>query len=233
MDETIHETAKIDKHVPDNLREVLTELPPISKNKLVQRQNLSKEMQENAKEFGFLKNAWQCLVASFFLEKNIKMNDYIRWCLDRGLIGTKCYRFLVYKKTQPFTHFFVSVTEIRRQCGADKSFSVIEETSKLNGNSAYGIHFINKSKFEDTLFIDEMKIEQKIKTLTSRSYNVAVDKYTKSTWRENKENDEPFVVGFVVLINARQRLLKRRYDFRGRITPPNFFRAKQMDRDSL
>ena len=27
--------------------------------------------------------------------------DYIKWCLEHGLVVTKCYQFLCYKKAQP------------------------------------------------------------------------------------------------------------------------------------
>ena len=119
-------------------------------------------MQEYAKEIGLMKNGWKCLVASYFGEKIMLTTDYIKWCLEHGLVVTKCYQFLCYKKAQPFKDFLDFVTENRRRGDVDKSLSVIAETSKLIGNSAYGIQLINKSKFQNTLFVDERKVDQKI-----------------------------------------------------------------------
>ena len=64
--------------------------------------------------------------------------------------------FFVTKKQQPFKDFLDFVTENRRR--GEKSLSVIAETSKLIGNSAYGIQLISKSKFQNTLFVDEKKL---------------------------------------------------------------------------
>ena len=160
--EKIYGIAEIDIRVPDGLKEFFKELPPIFKNTIVERQHLSAEMQDYAKEFGLMKNGWKCLVASYFGEKIMLSTDYIKWCLDHGLIVTKCYQFLCYNKAKPFMDFLNFVTENRRRGDADKSLSVIAETSKLIGNSAYGIQLINKAKFENTLFVDEKKVDQKV-----------------------------------------------------------------------
>ena len=88
-------------------------------------------MQDYAKEFGLMKNGWKCLVASYFGEKIMLSTDYIKWCLEHGLVATKCYQFLCYKKAQPFKDFLDFVTENRRRGDVDKSLSVIAETSKL------------------------------------------------------------------------------------------------------
>ena len=174
--EKVYGLAEIDIHVPDHLKEHFKELPPIFKNTTVERQHLSAEMQEYAKEFGLMKNGWKCLVASYFGEKIMLTTDYIKWCLEHGLVVTKCYQFLCYKKAQPFKDFLDFVTENRRRGDVDKSLSVIAETSKLIGNSAYGIQLINKSKFQNTLFVDERKVDQKINSPKCRTYDIVDEK---------------------------------------------------------
>ena len=53
LKEKVYGIAEIDIHVPDHLKEHFKELPPIFKNTTVERQHLSAEMQDYAKEFGF------------------------------------------------------------------------------------------------------------------------------------------------------------------------------------
>ena len=47
--------TEVDIHVPDYLNDFFEELPPVSKNKIIERRYLSAEMQEDAKEFGLMK----------------------------------------------------------------------------------------------------------------------------------------------------------------------------------
>ena len=232
--EKVYGIAEIDIHVPDHLKEHFKELPPIFKNTTVERQHLSAEMQDYAKEFGLMKNGWKCLVASYFGEKIMLSTDYIKWCLEHGLVVTKCYQFLCYKKAQPFKDFLDFVTENRRRGDVDKSLSVIAETSKLIGNSAYGIQLINKSKFQNTLFVDERKVDQKINSPKFRSYDIVDEKIYEINMAKRKiVHDEPILVGFTVLNNGKQRMLEFRYDFLGRIMRPRSFRAIEMDTDSF
>ena len=118
--EKVYELAEIDIHVPNHLKEHFKELPPIFKNTTVERKHLSAEMQDYAKEFGLIKNGSKCLVASYFGEKIMLSTDYIKWCLEHGLVVTKGYQFLCYKKAQPFKDFLYFVTENRCQGDVDK-----------------------------------------------------------------------------------------------------------------
>ena len=186
LKEKVYGIAEIDIHVPDHLKEHFKELPPIFKNTTVERQHLSAEMQDYAKEFGLMKNGWKCLVASYFGEKIMLSTDYIKWCLEHGLVVTKCYQFLCYKKAQPFKDFLDFVTENRRRGDVDKSLSVIAETSKLIGNSAYDIQLINKSKFQNTLFVDEKKLIKKSILRNSGPMTLWIKTYTKLTWLKEK-----------------------------------------------
>ena len=184
--EKVYGLAEIDSHVPDHLKEHFKELPPIFKNTTVERQHLSAEMQDYAKEFGLMKNGWQCLVASYFGEKKMLATDYIKWCLEHGLVVTKRYQFLCYKKAQPFKDFLDFVTENRRRGDVDKSLSVIAETSKLIGNSAYGIQLINKSNFKTRFLLMKEKLIKKSILRNSGPMILWMKKYTKLTWLKEK-----------------------------------------------
>ena len=150
-----------------------------------------------------MKNGWKCLVTSYFVEKIMLSTDYIKWCLEHGLVVTKCHQFLCYKKAQSFKDFLDFVTENRRRGDVDKLLSVIAETSKLIGNSAYGIQLINKSKIQNTLFVDERKVDQKINSPKFRTYDIVDEKIYEINMAKRKiVHDEPILVGFTVLSNG-------------------------------
>ena len=137
------------------------------------------------------------------------------------------------QKLCSFKDFSDFVTENRRR-DVDKSLSVIAETSKLIGNSAYGIQLINKSKFQNTLFVDERNVDQKINSSKFWTYDIVDEKIDKINMAKRKiVQDEPILVGFTVLNNGKQRMLEFRYDFLCRIMRPRSFRVIEMDTDSF
>ena len=98
-------------HVPDKLKDVFKELPPLFKNTKFERHHLSAELQQLAKTFSLVKNGVKCLVASYSAEQFMITTDYIRWCLNHDLTITKCYHFLFYKKPQHVTDLLNFVIE--------------------------------------------------------------------------------------------------------------------------
>ena len=127
--------------------------------------------------------------------------DYIKWCLEHGLVVTKCYQFLCYKTEQPFKDFLDFVTENRRRGDVDKLLSVIAETSKIIGNSAYGIQLINKAKSQNTHFVDERKVDQKISSPKFRTYDIVDEKiYKPSMAKRTIVHDKPILVGFTLVL---------------------------------
>ena len=66
-----------------------------------------------------------------------------------------------------------------------------------------------------------------------RSYDVVDDKIYEIHMAKKKiVHEEPILVGFIVLNNARQRMLEFRLNFLGRIMPPKTSRVIVMDTDS-
>ena len=233
-EDTIYGLAQVDIKVPDHLREYFAELPPIFKNTTIERSNLRGHMRDFAENNGLMKNGWRCLVASYFGEKLLMTTDYIKWCLNHGLIVENCYLLLEYRRQQPFKHFIEFVSRNRRRGDYDSSLSVIAETSKLLGNSAYGIQLINKSKFENTVFADKETVVRKINSNLFKSYDeIDGNLFEMKMFKKKIVHNEPITVGFAVLNNAKQRMLEFRYDFLGVIMRPSTFRLIEMDTDSL
>ena len=186
-----------------------------------------------AEENGLIKNGWLCLVASYFGENILMTTDYLKWCPMHGLHIQKCYLVLEFRRSQPFTNFVDFVSENRRRGDCSKEMAVIAETSKLVGNSAYGIQLINKSKFESTQFADKKNVTKKINSPLFKNYDeIDCNIFEFESLKKKIINDEPLIVGFVVLKNAKQRMLEFKYNFLGSVMRPRSFRAIEMDTDS-
>ena len=57
-------------------------------------------------------------------------NDYIKWCLEHGLVVRKCYQILCYEEAQASKDFSDFVTE-NSLGDVDKSLSVIAQNPNL------------------------------------------------------------------------------------------------------
>ena len=144
MTDELYGLALVDIHVPDHLKEYFEELPPIFKNKIVNRSDLDSHMKEFLVANGIMSTGWRCLLASYFGEKVLLTTDHIKWCLIHSLIVRKCHLFKRYNREKPFKDFLDFVSYNRRLGDADVDKTVIAQTSKLIGNSARPWKTINQ-----------------------------------------------------------------------------------------
>ena len=111
------------------------------------------------------------LMSNYFGEQILLTTDYLKSCLKHGLLIHKCYLVLEFQRSQPFTDFVNFVSENRRKGDVTKELTVIADTSKLLGNSAYCIQLMNKAKFEQTDFTDNRNVSKKINSPRFKSYD--------------------------------------------------------------
>lgn len=226
--------AQVDIHVPLELRETFAELPPIFKNEIVRRENLAGHMKRYAEEKGIMNNGWRCLLASYFGKKILMTTDYLRWCLRHGLVVEKCYQFIEFRKSQPFREFVDFVSDSRREGDVNSDLAPRAESAKLVGNSAYGIQIMNKAKFEDTLYVDNKNVYKKLNSPRFKAYDFVNQKLSEvKMFKKKIKHNEPIIVGFTALNNAKQRMLEFKYDFLGALMRPLTCRAIEMDTDSM
>ena len=161
-------------------------MPPISKNTIVNRSDLDGHLKKFAVAIGILSVGWRCLLASYFVESFQLTADHIKWCLTHGLLVSKCHLLIRYNREIPLTDFIDFVRYNRRLGDADVDKTVIAQTSKLIGNSAYRIQLINKAKFDKTVHVIKLSATKNINSAQFKSYDVIDRKiYEKKMSKKN------------------------------------------------
>jgi hypothetical protein len=146
--------VECDIRVPAELEEKFSEMAPIFKNVPVSREDLSSHMREFADERGFLKSPQRMLVGSLFGEKILLLSELAKWYLEKGLVITKIYQMVDYIPRAIYAEFASSVSAARRLGDADPDMTLLANTSKLIGNSAYGKTITNKERHRNVRYVD-------------------------------------------------------------------------------
>jgi hypothetical protein len=94
------------------------------------------------------------LVGSLFGEKIILLSELAKWYLEKGLVITKIYQMVDYIPRAIYAEFASSVSAARRLGDADPDMSLLANTSKLIGNSAYGKTITNKERHRNVRYVD-------------------------------------------------------------------------------
>ena len=79
----------------------------------------------------------------------------LQWYLKHGLEVTKIYQTIEYQKHACFGEFVRDVSDARRLGDADPAKTIIADTRKLEGNSAFGSTIMDQEKFKDTIYVQE------------------------------------------------------------------------------
>lgn len=77
----------------------------------------------------------------------------LKWYISHGLEVTKIYQTVEYDRQKCFKSFVRDVSDARRQGDVDPSKTILADTRKLEGNSAYGSTIMNQEKFQDVKYV--------------------------------------------------------------------------------
>ena len=94
------------------------------------------------------------LVGALKGERILLFSELARWYLQHGLVITRIYQLLQYKRGKPFQSFGESVSATRREGDSDPAKSVIADTAKLVGNSCFGKTIVDKDSHKKVLYIE-------------------------------------------------------------------------------
>ena len=202
--------VECDLEVPDSLKYMFSELPPIFKNVNISRTDLSAHMSEFAKLHGMLKRPQKSLIGSFFEKKILLLTPLLKWYLDHGLMVTKVYQIVQYKPLRCFEQFGNSVVQARRMGDANPSKAIIAETAKLSGNVMYGTTITNKERFTDIKYVSSV---EKATQLANSDRFIFCNELTDDLFEVQLKLDTPIVIGFSILQYAKLRMLEFYYDF--------------------
>ena len=211
---TLFGMVECDVHVPPDLRAHFAEMQPIFKNVTVSRDDIGPYMRQYAEENDIMSAPRRMLVGSFHGIKLLLATPLLRWYLAHGLIVDRVYQVVEYEPNPCFQRFGESVSAARRAGDADPDKSIIADTMKLLGNSAYGKTVTNVDKHRDVRYCTEVGTSSCINNKRFRQLDVVdEDAYEVTSSKARVTYDLPLHIGFFVYQYAKLRMLEFYYDF--------------------
>ena len=214
IDGTLFGMVECDVRVPDNLREYFAEMQPIFKNTTVTRDDIGSFMQQYAEEHDIMSTPRRMLVGSYRGEKILLATPLLRWYLAHGLVVDRVYQIIEYEPKPCFQNFGDSVSAARRAGDADPDKSIIADTMKLLGNSAYGKTVTNVDRHRKVTYCTEVGTSLLVGNKRFRQLDVVTDDAYEITSSKARVTYElPHHIGFFVYQYAKLRMLQFYYDF--------------------
>ncbi|KAI9205988.1 uncharacterized protein BJ171DRAFT_498330 [Polychytrium aggregatum] len=208
MDEAFFGFAKVDIHVPDSLRNHFSHFPPI-----------------------FIKDAEEGKIKSVMDAKEIILfSPLLRWYLEHGLVITNIHRLVSFEPNRCFQSFVDEVTEARQQ-GGD---SILADTMKLFGNSAYGRSLMKREDFSRVRVVEAPHLQKHVMEPSYvEAHPLGNDLYEVTRRCTRIVHHSPIQIGLAVYSYAKLRMLQFYYDFLCQVTTQDRFMPMHMDTDSL
>ena len=233
VDGTLFGMVECDVRVPSELRAHFAEMQPIFKNTTVTRDDIGPFMRQYAEEHDIMSTPRRMLVGSYRGEKILLTTPLLRWYLAHGLVVDRVYQIVEYSPKPCFQHFGESVSTARRNGDVDPDKSIIADTMKLLGNSAYGKTVTNVDRHRDIKYCTEVGTSLLINNKRFRQLDVVTDDvYEITSNKARLTYDLPLHIGFFVYQYAKLRMLQFYYDFVARYVDRSLFQYCEMDTDS-
>ena len=214
VDGTLFGMVECDVRVPSELRAHFAEMQPIFKNTTVTRDDIGSFMRQYAEEHDIMSTPRRMLVGSYHGEKILLASPLLRWYLAHGLVVDRVYQIVEYSPKPCFQHFGDSVSTARRNGDVDPDKSIIADTMKLLGNSAYGKTVTNVDRHRNVTYSTEVGTSALISNKWFRQLDVVTaDAYEVTSNKARVTYDLPHHIGFFVYQYAKLRMLEFYYDF--------------------
>ena len=214
VDGTLFGMVECDLHVPEHLQDHFAEMQPIFKNATVTRDDIGPFMRQYAVDHDIMSTPRRMLVGSYRGDKILLTTPLLQWYLAHGLVVDRVYQIVEYSPKPCFQRFGESVSAARRAGDADPDKSIIADTMKLLGNSAYGKTVTNVDRHRDVKYCTEVGTSTLISNKRFRQLDVVTDDaYEVTSSKARVTYDLPHHIGFFVYQYAKLRMLQFYYDF--------------------
>ena len=214
VDGTLFGMVECDIHVPEHLQDHFAEMQPVFKNVTVTRDDIGPFMRQYAEENDIMSVPRRMLVGSFHGDKLLLATPLLRWYLEHGLVVDRVYQIIEYKRNLCFRHFAESVSAARRNGDVDPEKTIIADTMKLLGNSAYGKTVTNIDRHRDVRYCTEVGTSSCINNKRFRQLDVVTDDaYEITSSKARMTYILPHHIGYFVYQYAKLRMLEFYYDF--------------------
>ena len=214
VDGTLFGMVECDICVPEELQDYFSEMQPVFKNASVTRDDIGPFMRQYAVDHDIMSTPRRMLVGSYRGDKILLATPLLQWYLAHGLVIDRVYQVVEYHREACFRHFGESVSAARREGDADPDKTIIADTMKLLGNSAYGKTVTNIDRHRNVRYCTEVGTSLLINNKRFRQLDVVTDDaYEVKASKARLTYDLPLHIGFFVYQYAKLRMLQFYYDF--------------------
>lgn len=133
--------------------EYFQEMSPIFCTSDVPYDIIGEHMQDHVKEFDLSTKARRLLVGGMRAKKCLLATSLLKRYLEHGLQVSKIYQTVEFKPLRCFRRFVHDVSDARRVGDEDSTKSIIADTRKLEGNSAFGSTIMDQEKFQNVIYV--------------------------------------------------------------------------------
>jgi hypothetical protein len=228
LNEKFFGVMECDIDVPENLKDVFSEMSPIFKNTDISYNDISEDTKRQVKPTYKSRK----LIGSMFGRKMLFHTSLLKWYLSKGLEVTNITLAVKYNPKQPFKDFEAAVSDARRKGDSNKDYKLIGEMMKLIGNSAYGKCLTNFLKHESVSIVPDEKYAKNVRKINYKSHQDLVEGYEFRFAKTQHKQNLPIQIGFAVYQLAKLRMLQFYYDFVDFYFDRSDFQYCEMDTDS-
>lgn len=160
----------------------------------------------------------------------------LRWYISHGLEISQIHQIVEYTPQTCFQNFVRDVSNARRKGDVDPSKSILADTRKLEGNSAFGSTIMDKEKFQTLKYVrGEGCAMRKINEPCFRRLTPLFEEeelYEIESYKKVLNLNLPIQIGYFILQYAKLHMLRFYYDFMDRFVDRADFEYCEMDTDS-
>ena len=206
--------VECDIHVPNKLYPHFAEMSPLFCTTDVSFKDMSPHIQSHVQERELSTKPRKLLVGGMKANRLLLATPLLKWYLEHGLEVTNIHKVIEYIPNACFKEFQHDVSNARRTGDQNPSMSIIADTMKLIGNSAYGSLIMDKEKHQSLNYIEgESKAKLKVNDPRFKMlHELDDDMYEIEHAKVKIKLDLPISLGYFILQYAKLRMLEFYYD---------------------
>lgn len=197
---------------------------------------IGSHMQNHVKRFNLCTKPRRLLVGGMRARQLLIATPLLRWYISHGLEISKIYQTVEYTPQKCFQNFVRDVSNARRKGDVDPSKSILADTRKLEGNSAFGSTIMDQEKFQTLNYVrGEGRAMRKINEPCFRKLTPLFEEeelYEIESYKKVLNLNLPIQIGYFILQYAKLHMLRFYYDFMDRFVDRADFEYCEMDTDS-
>ena len=226
--------VECDIRVPHALYQHFAEMSPLFCSTDVSFNDMSSHIQEHVEKRDLSTKPRKLLVGGMKAKRLLLATPLLKWYLEHGLEVTNIDKVIEYIPNSCFKEFQHDVSNARRTGDQNPSMSIIADTMKLIGNSAYGSLIMDKEKHQSLSYIEgESKAKLKVNNPRFKMLNELDDELFEIEQAKAKIRlDLPISLGYFILQYAKLRMLEFYYDCLLTHVNKCDFEYMEMDTDS-